>query len=233
MTLKTIIITGTRKGIGYDLAKAYAEEGHQVIGCSRGETQLSHPNYTHITCDISNETEVLNLWKTIRQKVGHSDILINNAGIASMNHMLLTPVQTVKDILDTNVAGTYTMSREGAKLMKKKRWGRIINLSSIAVALRLEGEAIYAASKSSIESLTRIMAKELGRFGITVNAVGPTPTNTDIIRGVPQKKINAITQQQAIKRLGTIQDIKNVLDFYIDDKSDFVTGQVMYLGGIS
>ena len=116
--------------------------------------------------------------------------------------------------------------------MKKNQYGRIINFSSVAAPLKLEGEAIYAASKAAIMSLTAILSRELAEFGITVNAIGPTPIQTDLIRGVPKDKLNNLIVRQAIQRFGNFSDISNVIDFYIKPESDFITGQAIYLGGV-
>jgi 3-oxoacyl-[acyl-carrier protein] reductase len=117
--------------------------------------------------------------------------------------------------------------------MQKRKFGRIINFSTVAVPFHLEGEAVYAASKAAVEELTRILAREFADLGITVNAIGPTPINTDLIRGVPQEKIQALINRQAIKRPGKFEDIFNLIDFLVKPESDFITGQVIYLGGVS
>ena len=150
-----------------------------------------------------------------------------------MNHYLLTPKSTVEKLFNTNVIGTFLFSRELAKLMSKKRYGRIINFSTVAVPLNLEGEAVYAASKSAVVSLTKILSKEVGSLGITVNAVGLTPVLTDLIKTVPKNKIQELLDQQAIERLGTFEDVLNVVEFFIKPESSFITGQVVYLGGVS
>lgn len=116
--------------------------------------------------------------------------------------------------------------------MKKQQYGRIVNFSTVAVPLKLDGEAIYAASKAAIVTLTQVMAKEFGEAGITVNAIGPTPVETDLIKNVPRDKINRLLSMQSIKRFGTFADIANVIDFYLRKESNFITGQVTYLGGI-
>jgi len=173
------------------------------------------------------------MFSEIRGQYGRLDCLINNAGVASMNHVLLTPVASARKVLDTNVIGTFLMCREAAKMMKKHRCGRIVNFSTIAKPLCLAGEAVYVAAKSAIESLTCVLARELADFGITVNAVGPAPIGTDLIKGVPEEKLEALLSLQAIKRLGEFEDVANVIDFFIQQESSFVTGQVLYLGGVS
>jgi len=231
--VKIIVITGTRKGIGKSLAKHYLDGGWQVAGCSRGESSIDHANYRHFSLDVSKESDVVEMARSLKAEFGSVDALLNNAGIASMNHALLTPAETVNRILATNVTGTFIFCREMAKLMRRKKTGRIVNFTTVAHPLNLEGEAIYAASKAAVESLTRILSRELAELNITVNAVGPTPIETDLIRGVPQAKMLALIQQQAIKRLGEMRDVINTIDFYLRPESDFITGQVLYLGGVT
>lgn len=226
------LITGTRKGIGKFLAEHYVQQGHIVVGCSRSEIDWSLEGYEHYAVDVSDEVAVKRLFAEVRKKYGVLDHLINNAGIASMNHSLLTPLATVHNVLNTNVVGTFLFCREAAKLMQKKHFGRIVNFSTVATPWKLEGEAIYAASKAAIVSLTEVLARELAEFGVTVNAVGPTPVQTDLIRSVSKEKINRLLARQAIHRFGTFEDIANVIDFYLRKESEFITGQNIYLGGV-
>jgi 3-oxoacyl-[acyl-carrier protein] reductase len=226
------LITGTRKGIGKYLASYYVDRGHIVIGCSRSPIDWKINHYTHLEVDVCDEIAVRKLFQMIRQKFGHLDYLINNAGIASMNHMVLTPLNTVKNILNTNFIGTFLFCREATKLMIPKKQGRIVNFTTVATPLKLEGEAIYAASKAAISSLTEVLARELASYNITVNSIGPTPIETDLIKSVPKDKMQALLQRQAIQRFGTFQDVANVIDFYLNPKSDFITGQNLYLGGV-
>ena len=231
--MKTIVITGTRKGIGKEMAEHYLAEGWQVVGCSRGEGSIEHDHYQHFARDVRDEDAVIAMARTIKTSHGNVDALLNNAGIASMNHALLTPASTVNRILQTNVVGTFLFCREMSKLMRRTNNGRIINFTTVAHPLNLEGEAIYAASKAAVESLTRILARELAELKITVNAIGPTPIETDLIRGVPQEKMDALLARQALGRMGKVRDVINAVDFYLREESDFITGQVLYLGGIN
>jgi 3-oxoacyl-[acyl-carrier protein] reductase len=228
-----LLITGTRKGIGLALARHYLGRGFRVVGCSRRPAELQDVGYLHHCLDVGDEAAVRRMMADVRARLGGLDALINNAGIASMNHALLTPMAAVRQVLETNVVGTFLLCREAAKLMRSAARGRIVNFSTVAVPLRLEGEAVYAASKAAVEMLTRVLARELAPLGITCNAVGPTPIATDLIGGVPREKIDRLLAMQSIPRLGEPSDVANVIDFFLRPESDFVTGQVIYLGGVS
>ncbi len=226
-------ITGTRKGIGRFIAEHLLSKGWIVAGCSRRNSDLRHQNYHHFNFDISDESAVIKTLKTVKKTLFPIKVLINNAGIASMNHLLLTPLESYETIFKTNVQGTFLMLRETAKQMSRSGGGRIINFTSIANPLNLEGEAIYAASKAAVESLTKTAAKELAPMDITVNAIGPTPIETDLIKLVPKEKIESLVKNQPIQRLGTCDDIANTIDFLMKPESNFITGQILYLGGIN
>jgi 3-oxoacyl-[acyl-carrier protein] reductase len=229
---KVVLITGTRKGIGRALVEHYAGSGCHIIGCSRSPFEGELPNYRHYCLDVSDEPVVKKMFSEIRKHEGRLDVLINNAGVASMNHSLLTPLAAVNKIMETNFTGTFLFCREAARLMQLHRCGRIVNFASVAVPLKLEGEAVYAASKAAVISLTQILAREFADFGITVNAIGPAPMKTDLIRGVSPEKLETLIQRQAIKRYGESRDVIQVIDFFVQPASDFVTGQVIFLGGV-
>ena len=216
MKHNTIIITGTRKGIGEYLASYYLNHGYNVIGCSRSEASIAHLNYMHYCLDVADENEVKKMFLELRK-----------------SYVVLTPLKTVQNIINTNFIGTFLFCRETSKLMMKHKYGRIINFSTVAYPLNLEGEAIYTASKAAIESFTKILAKELGQFNITVNSIGPSPIKTDLVKNIQHAKINSLIEMQIIKRFGEFIDISNVIDFYLREESSFITGQTIYLGGIS
>ena len=228
----TMVITGTSRGIGKYLAQHYVGQGFQVLGCSRSQVEWEAANYRHVCLDVFDEKAVKGMFADIRRTYKRLDVLINNAGVASMNHALLTPLKTAQKILNTNFIGTFLFCREAAKVMQRRRYGRIVNFVTVATPLKLEGEAIYAASKAAVLNLTQILAKELAEGGITVNAVGPGPVKTDLIRAVPQEKLQHLLHQQAIHRFCEFEDVSNVIDFFIQPDSNFVTGQAIFLGGV-
>ena len=125
-----MVITGTRKGIGRHLVRHYEQLGFAVIGCSRGDAEETPAGYVHFCLDVADERAVQAMFSKIRQSHGHVDVLINNAGVATMNHALLTPAKSVERILGTNVAGAFLFCREAAKLMRKRGAGRIVNFST-------------------------------------------------------------------------------------------------------
>lgn len=229
---RVMLITGSRKGIGRGLAERYLSNGWNVVGISREASDLAHSCYRHHQADVCSEADAKKVFAAISQTFGHLDVLVNNAGIASMNHALLTPLSTLSRVVETNLVGTFLYCRDAAKLMRHARSGRIVNFSTVAVPLHLAGEAAYVASKAAVEALTKVLAYELAPMGITVNTVGPTPVETDLVRGVPKNKLEALIGRQAIPRLATIDDVANAIDFFVQPASDFITGQTLYLGGV-
>ena len=237
---RVFIISGSSRGIGKALSEHYLGCGDIVVGCARSTSDIAHKNYRHFILDINDEKAVVSMVRAAKKEFGKIDICLNNAGMASMNHILTTSYESAKTLVDVNFLGTFLLSREVAKAMisakisnkNSAKSGVIINFSSVATPLCLEGEAIYAASKAACESLTKTMAKELASYSIRVNAIALAPVQTDLIKAVPKDKIKALLEQQAIKRFGEFGDIINVIDFFISQKSDFITGQIITLGGV-
>ena len=231
---RRVLVTGASRGIGAALVERFLAAGDQVFGCGRTAAEGAvSKNYTHYTADVSDEHAVRDMFGDIRRRAGGLDVLVNNAGIARMNLLALTPPSDARQVVETNILGVFNCSHQAVRLMRRSPAGRIVNLTTVAVPLRLEGEAIYAASKAAVESLTRVTARELGPMGITCNAVGPTPIRTDLIAKVPAAKLETLVARQAIPEWATFDDVYNVVEFFVRPDSRMITGQVIYLGGIS
>jgi len=232
MTGRRILISGASRGLGRALVEHFINTGDCVVGCARGDSDFQHENYSHVQADISDATDVKSLFREVRSKLNGLDVLINNAGIARMSPMILTPAETAAQIFDVNFMGTFQLSNAAIRLLRRSEHGRIVNMTTVAVPLRLEGESVYAASKAAVESFTRITAKELGTMGITCNALGPSPIPTALIKGVANDKIQELVNQQAIKELAQPADVINTVEFFLSPASRMITGQVIYLGGM-
>jgi 3-oxoacyl-[acyl-carrier protein] reductase len=227
---RAICITGASRGIGRFLAETFLSREWMVFGCSRSASDLEHERYQHFEVDIADEHSVVAMFTTIRQRNVPLYSLINNAGLASMNHALTTPAVTMEHLLRVNALGTMLCSREAAKQMLQRRTGRIVNFATVALALALEGESAYVASKGAVVAYTRVLAREIGPQGITVNAIAPNPIPTDLTAGVAKEKLDGVIARQANKRYGTAHDVLRVIDFFLDPANDLITGQVIYLG---
>ena len=228
-----ILITGTRTGIGKYLAEHYSDNGFLVIGCSRSKIEFELDNYLHYNLNVSDESAVKELFGEIRRKYGRLDGLINNAGLSSDNYAMLTSGKESMDIFNTNFQGTFLFCREASKLMKRRMYGRIINISSIHVSLGTIGSSIYGASKAAIEQFSKVLAKELYPFGITVNVLclsvvkdtGMQETLSDELR-------DQILGKTISKSQLDLSDVTNTLDFLLSLDSKMLTNQTIYLGGI-
>jgi 3-oxoacyl-[acyl-carrier protein] reductase len=226
------LITGTRGGLGRYLAEHLLARGVCVVGCSRQPSDLAGSGYEHVLADVTSDRDVKRLFLTIRQKYGKLDWLINNAGLFAMAPVLLTAEDTVRSILATNICGTFLCMREAIGLMKKGGSGRIVNLTSVAVPGAFAGSSVYGASKAAVEQFTRVVAKEAGPYGITVNALGfPPVENTGMAEAMPEKARTEVLQQTVLKRPVTLTEAAHAVDFFLAPESQAVTGQILYLGG--
>jgi 3-oxoacyl-[acyl-carrier protein] reductase len=226
------LVTGASRGLGRFLAEHLKHLGATVVGFSRtlpeGDT-----TFRHLALDVTDERAVTTVIGGVVREYGRIDVVINNAGVAAMNHSLLTPAATVERLLRTNFTGAFLVSREAARAMQRRRYGRIVNVSTVAVPMKLAGEAAYAASKSALVTWTQIFAREVAELGITANVVAPGPMETELIKNVPKATIEALVTRLPLRRLGRFEDVANVVEFFCRPESDAVTGQIVYLGGVS
>ena len=230
---KIILITGTSKSIGEYLVKYYLQKNFKVIGCSRQKVDRQSDNHRHFSLDIRDEKQLMLMFAEIAKTEGYLSVLINNAGVQLVNHSLLTCVDSVSNVLQTNMIAPFLLCRESAKLMKNNNYGRIINISSIAVPLYTVGNSIYSASKAALEQFSRIFAREVALYGITVNILGLSIVkNSGMAKNISDKAIKEALAQTIIKEQISFEDISNAIDFFIMEQSKMVTGQTIYLGGV-
>jgi 3-oxoacyl-[acyl-carrier protein] reductase len=229
---KVTLITGTSKGIGYALSTHMLARGGRVIGFSRSDATIVHERYRHFSLDIGDEKAVAKAFGEIRVEFDRLDVLVNNAGVLTSQFALLTPTSSVETMLRTNVLGGFLVSKEAAKLMMKKRYGRIVSISSMAVPLSPSGDAMYSATKAALAQFTRVFAKEVAPYGITANVLGITAIETDMIANIPKEALATIINQLPIKRHVSMEEIFHALDFFADESSSAITGQTLYVGGV-
>ena len=164
---------------------------------------------------------------------GRIDVLVNNAGVSMPALALMTSGASAEDAFRTNVMGTFLVSREVARIMLRRKWGRIINISSIAAALHMPGTSVYAASKGAITEMSKVLARELAPFSITVNVVAPSIVETEMLASLGPEVVESCRQALAIKRLCSLDDISGVISFLASDAASYLTGQVLYLGYVA
>ena len=230
-----ILITGTSTGIGKVLARHFLGRGDRVIGCSRRQSAIDHPNYRHHQVDLTDSKALKSMCRSIRHEYGYIDALINNAGTSNMNHFMMTPDAVAHKLFDINFFAVLACCREAAKLLQKSREPSpaILNMSTVSVPWAIEGQLVYSASKGAVDQLTRVMSKELAELNIRVNSIGLPPVRTALTRTVPSAKIDDLVQRQTIKRMCTPEDITGPVEFLVSQASQFVTGETIYLGGVN
>ena len=228
--MPTALITGSSQGLGRALAERLLSEGWTVHGFARGPQDLTHAAFTAHAVDVTDEAAVRSAVGSVAE-AGRIDLLVNNAGVASMNALLLTPGETAERLMRVNYLGTFHCLQAVGKVMVRQRAGRIINLTTVAVPLSLEGEAAYVASKAAVEALTKVAARELVASGISVSAVGFGPIDTQLTRAVPKAALAKIND--AIGRPeGTT--LAQAVDFFMSRLSaaDLKSGSVEYFGTV-
>lgn len=229
---KAAVVTGSRRGVGRIVAEHLLAQDARVFGIARGEASFEHEHYIHIQADISDPDAVAGAFRTIAGQTSNLQIAVNNAGVLTSMHAMLMPPGAAKAMLDTNLFGTFLVSREAAKLMKRGRWGRIVNIGSMAAALEPAGDSIYAVTKAGVATMANVLARELGPFGITCNTLAVTAIETDMLTQLPADRIDAIIKTLPVPRAASPADLVNVLDFFLSEASDYITAQTIWLGGV-
>jgi len=229
---KNVIVTGSSRGVGGLLTRHFLDEGATVIGVARGPANCEHERYCHHPADIAHPAEVQKLFAALRTTVKTIDIVVNNAAVLTSQYAMIMPAGAAQAMVNLNLLAPFLVAREAAKLMRKAKAGRIINISSMAVSLEPEGDSVYAACKAGLTTLSNILAKEFASFNVTCNTLGITAIETDMLKQLPRDKIDAVVARLPIPRYATADDIVNVIDFFASERSGYVTAQTIYLGGV-
>ena len=226
---KTLVITGASRGLGAHMASRAKASGYRVVGLAR-----SQPEAAGFECRACDVTDPEGIKEALRDLARDETLygLINAAGIASMNLTLAMPAETVRRIVEVNLLGTIYCAGLVGKWLARRKGGRIVNFSTIAVPLALKGEAVYAASKAGVEGFTRSFAREMADFGVTVNAVAPGPVDTDLIRGVAADQIRALVARQIIQEQAEPEDIWRTVQLLLSPDAAMITGEVVHIGGV-
>lgn len=225
-----IVITGASRGIGLAIGKHLTRVGKRVLGVARTGSQGE--SFPIVSLDVCDDEQITQLVRNLRSEDHKIEALVNAAGIAKMNLALMTPSSTTKTILDTNLLGTMAMCRQIAPLMIRGGSGSIVNFSTIAVSLSLEGESSYVASKAAVEAYSRVLAKELSAHQIRVNCIAPGPIQTELLRGVSESQISRIVNRQIIKRQFRADEVAELVELILDNRAKCLTGQTISVGGV-
>jgi 3-oxoacyl-[acyl-carrier protein] reductase len=233
---KIVLVTGASRGVGFEIVQYFLKNNAEVIGFSRGNSTIEHNKYHHYNVELADVKNIVKTFKLVAKQFKTIDILINNAAVLTSQYSLIMPIKNAVEMVNVNLLGAFFVSRESAKLMRNSDYGRIINISSMAVSLEPAGDSIYAATKAGIQTLANVMAKEYSSMNITCNTLAISAIETDMLRQhtpAAQEKIKGIINDLPIPRMAKIDDILNVIDFYCSVRSSYVSGQMIYLGGLN
>jgi len=223
-----IVVTGASKGLGRAVCERLISKNVEVLGLARNVEDVPFPS---LNCDVSSYESVKAVAQSLRKDGKRVSGLINAAGIASMNLAVTTPKSVSQELINTNLLGTIYCCQLFAPLMLRYKQGSIVNLSTIAVALGLKGESIYAASKAGVEGFTRSFAREMADFNVKVNCIAPGPIDTNLLKGITSEQIGKIVSQQIIPRQFTPDAVADLVELLLDSRSDSLSGQVLHVGG--
>ena len=231
---KKILITGASRGLGKDIALKSKENGYIVLGTSTSEVgaqALEKEGIHGLVLNLNDSKSVKEFSDVLIKDHSDIEILINNAGIIRDNIVLRMSDEEWMDVLNVNLNGTFKVSKTVLKFMLKKRWGRIINITSTSASTGNKGQANYAAAKSGVEAFSRSLAKEVGSRGITVNSVAPGYIETDMTEQINNKVKEEILKQIPLSRFGKSEEVAQLIEFLITDEASYITGQTIHING--
>ena len=237
---KLVLVTGASRGIGQAVALTLGDAGATVIGTAtteKGANAISKQfaknkiNGQGMILNITDDDDIAELMKNINEKYGTVDILINNAGITRDNILMRMKQDEWDEIINTNLASVFKMSKAVLRGMMKKKAGRIISITSVVGAMGNSGQTNYAAAKAGITGFTKSLAREVGSRGITVNTVAPGFIQTDMTDALPDEQKKALSSQIPMARLGTVDEIAQTVLFLASESGSYITAQTLHVNG--
>lgn len=234
---KITIVTGASKGIGKAISLRLVEEGCFIIAVDLDkenglflQNEIGVDKIKFMYCDIHLEKDVISLYENVIKEYSRVDILVNNAGIIKDNMIHNMELDDFESVINVNLKGTWLMCKEAAKIMRKQNSGRIVNISSRAW-LGNKGQSNYSSSKAGIIGLTRVLALELGKYNVLVNAIAPGLIDTPLTQSLTKDVLNQLIESQPTKTMGKPEDVANAVAFLVNEKTQFITGQTIYVDG--
>ncbi len=235
--MKNVLITGATGGIGSSILELFYKNGYNicVTGTNKEKLGVIKRRYKGkvkcISCDLNDALQIEKLVEQSDEYYGATEILINNAGITKDNLFLRMKDEEWEDVININLNSNFKLTKKILKGMVKKRWGRIINISSDAAKIGNPGQSNYVASKSAIEGFTRTLANEVASRGITVNCISPGFVDTEILKTIDDEVLQNMIRRIPIGRMGRIDEIASAVYFLSSEESSYITGQVLHVNG--
>jgi len=232
---KIVLVTGASRGIGLEAAKHFSKEGYKVIGSSRGDFNLGEligdESAISVQLDLMSKDSIKNLFADLKSEDLLPSVLVNNAGITKDQLFLRMKDEDWDDVIETNLNGLFRVTKAFIKPMVKNKFGRIINISSVAGLMGNSGQVNYSSSKSAMVGFSRSLAKELGSRNITSNVVAPGFIETDMTTFLNDDEKVEVSKNIPMKRFGTVQDVAKCIVFLASDEANYITGQTISVDG--
>ena len=232
---KIVLVTGASRGIGLEAAKHFSKEGYKVIGTSRGDFNLGEligdDSAISVQLDLMSKQSIKNLFADLKSQDLLPSVLVNNAGITKDQLFMRMKDEDWDDVIETNLNGLFRVTKAFIKPMVKNKFGRVINISSVAGLMGNSGQVNYSSSKSAMVGFSRSLAKELGSRNITSNVVAPGFIETDMTTFLNDDEKVEVSKNIPMKRFGTVEDVAKCIVFLASDEANYITGQIISVDG--